>query len=247
VGNWVLPQPTLRTAPPPVDPSRRWAALGFVAAAALVLAIAVYVLLRPVLSQDDETGPGQDARTIPFEPPLALPVNGSYVETVVLPSGDLKVTHWIQTKVPQFNIRLMPPTLFGIDSGVVTATDVEVAADGRVVPGADSVDGASQSYQFFGTKSILVTYVLSGALERSPSVEGRALARVTALDLRYVSMGGESVRSVKGAEVLNLACSPSTAPNAVPEPCGKPDSDGWQVRLTGDNWNDHVMAQLNLE
>jgi hypothetical protein len=233
--------------PPPDEPSsRRWQALGFVAAAALVLAIAVYVLLRPVLNQDDEADPGEEARTLPFEPPVALPVNGSYVETLVLPSGDRKVTHWIRTKVPLFSIKLVAPTLVGIDSGVVTATDVEVAADGRVVPGADSVGSVSQSYQFFGTRSIFVTYVLSGALEMSTSVDGRALARVTALDLKYVSMGGESVRSVEGAEVLNLACSPSAAPDAVPEPCGKPGSDGWQVRLTGENWNDHVMAQLNL-
>ena len=59
-------------------------------------------------------------------------------------------------------------------------------------------------------------------------------------------MGGESVRTVQGAEVLNLACSPSNAPDAAPTPCGEPGSDGWQVRLTGKKWNDHVMAQLNL-
>ena len=190
--------------------------------------------------------PARRPRTLPFEPPVALPVNGSYVETDVLPSGDLKVTHWIHAKVPQFSVKLMAPVLAGTDSGMVTATGVEVAADGRVVPGAESVGSVSQSYQFHGAESIYVTYVLSGAMELSTSVEGRALARVTALDLEYVSMGGESVRTVQGAEVLNLACSPSNAPDAAPTPCGEPDSDGWQVRLTGKKWNDHVMAQLNL-
>jgi hypothetical protein len=247
VGHWVSPPSALSATPPPDDPSSRsWQALGFVAAAVLVLAIAVFVLLRPVLAEDDESDPGEEARTLPFEPPIGLPVNGSYVETDVLPSGDLRVTHWIHTKVPQFSIKLMAPVLAGIDSGTVTATGVEVAADGRVVPGSSSVDGVSQSYPFHGAESIYVTYVLSGAMELSSSVEGRALARVTALDLEYLSMGGESVRSVQGAEVLNLACSPSGAPDASPKPCGKPDSDGWKVRLTGKKWNDHVMAQLNL-
>ena len=96
---------------------------------------------------------------------MALPANGSYVETVVLPSGEMKVTHWIRTKVPESSIKLMAPVLAGIDSGVVTATEVQVVADGMVVPGADSVEGAGQTYQFVGTKSIYVTYVLSGALE----------------------------------------------------------------------------------
>ncbi len=177
---------------------------------------------------------------------MALPANGSYVETVVLPSGEMKVTHWIRTKVPESSIKLMAPVLAGIDSGVVTATEVQVVADGMVVPGADSVEGAGQTYRFVGTKSIYVTYVLSGALERSTSVESRALARVTALDLRYPSMSGTSVRSVQGAEVLNLACSPPGTPDAAPEPCGKPDPDGWQVQLAGGNRNDHVMAQLQL-
>ena len=68
----------------------------------------------------------------------------------------------------------MAPVLVGINSGMVTATGVEVAADGRVVPGAESVGRVSQSYQFHGAESIYVTYVLSGALELSTSVEGRA-------------------------------------------------------------------------
>ena len=248
VGDWVPPPPSLGTMPPTGNPpSRVWQAIGFVAAAALVLAVGVVLLLRPVLSQDDDqTDPGKPAQAIPFEPPVAMPGNGSYVETIVLPSGDLQVTHWIRTRVPQFSIKLIAPELAGVDSGVVTAKNVTVAADGRVVPGADSVETVSQSYQFFGTKAIYVSYVLSGAMERSTSVEGRALARITALDLRYVSMGGVSQRSVQGAEVLNLACSARNAPDAVPEPCGEPGPDGWQVRLAGASRNDRVMAQLQL-
>ena len=210
-------------------------------------AIGIVLMLRPLLSQNDEsTDPGQPPRTIPFIPPVALPANGSYVETVVLPSGDLRVTHWIHTKLPKTSIKLVAPVLAGIDSGVVTATKVEVAADEMIVPGADSVDGVSEGYQFVAAKSIYVTYVLSGVLERSTSVASRALARVTALDLRYPSMSGTSLRSVQGAEVLNLACSPARTPDAVPEPCGKPDPDGWKVQLAGGNRNDHVMAQLQL-
>jgi hypothetical protein len=203
--------------------------------------------MRPMLNQnEDQTDLGEPLQTIPFNPPVALPANGSYVETVVQPSGDLKVTHWIHTKVPESSIKLMAPVLAGIDSGPVTATSVQVVADGMVVPGAESVDGVSQTYEFVEAKSIYVTYVLSGALERSPSVASRALARVTALDLRYPSMSGTSLRTVRGAEVLNLACSPAGTPDAAPEPCGEPDPDGWQVKLSDGNRNDHVMAQLQL-
>ena len=223
-----------------------WQALGVVTVAAIVAAVGIFLMLRPLLNQNDETDPGKPVRTVPFKPPVALPDNGSYVETVVLPSGDLKVTHWIRTKVPESSIKLMAPVLAGIDSGVVKATEVQVVADEMVVPGADSVEGDGQTYRFVGAKSIYVTYRLSGALERSPSVASRALARVTALDLRYPSMRGTSLRSVQGAEVLNLACSPSDTPDAVPEPCGKPDPDGWQVQLAGGNRNDHVLAQLQL-
>jgi hypothetical protein len=247
VGNWVYPPSALETSPRSRYRSAGlWQALGFAVAAAIVAAIGIALMLRPMLNQKDPPDLGKPLQPIPFNPPVALPANGSYVETVVLPTGDLKVTHWIHTKVPESSIKLMAPVLAGIDSGVVTATKVQVIADGMVVPGAESVDGVSQSYQFVETKSIYVTYVLSGALERSNSVTSRALARVTALDLRYPSMSGTSLRSVQGAEVLNLACSPPGAPEAAPEPCGKPDPDGWQVQLAGGNRNDHVMAQLQL-
>ena len=248
VGNWDYPPSAPKTSSPFRRPSARlWQALGFAAVAAIVAAVGIVLMLRPLMSQNDEpTDPGQPSRTIPFIPPVALPANASYVETVVLPSGDLKVTHWIRTKLPKTSIKLIAPVLAGIDSGVVTATKVEVAADEMIVPGADAVDGVSQGFQFVGAKSIYVTYVLSGALERSTSVASRALARVTALDLTYPSMSGTSLRSVQGVEVLNLACSPAGTPDAVPEPCGKPDPDGWQVQLAGGNRNDHVMAQLQL-
>jgi hypothetical protein len=244
VGNWVYPPPPVKTSRSRNPSARLWQALAVAAVAAIVAAYGIVLMLRPMLSQnDDPTDLGNPLQTIPFNPPVAVPANASYVETVVLPSGDLKVTHWIRTKDPESSIKLMAPVLAGTDSGVVTATGVEVVADGMDVLGADSIEGAGQTYKFVGAKSIYVTYVLSGALEISPSLASRALARVTALDLRYPSMSGTSLRSVRGAEVLNLACSPSGTPDAVPEPCGKPHPDGWQVQLAGGNRNDHVMAQ----
>ena len=139
----------------------------------------------------------------------------------------------------------MAPVLAGIDSGVVTATGVQVAADGRVVPGADSVEGVSQSYQFLGTKSIYVTYVLSGAMELSTSVEGRALARVTALDLRYLSMGGDEPAErarCRGAQPGLLAPRRSRRRARALRKARSGRMAGAAGRRER---NDHVMAQLH--
>jgi hypothetical protein len=216
-------------------------------ATGLVLVLGLIILLRPLLGQQDaSTDWPRDSAALAFDPPLVLPANGSYVETTVLPSGDLRVAHWIRSKTALFSITLTAPPLAGRDSGKVEATGVVVAADGRVVDGADSVDTMSQSYQFYGSKSIYVTYLLAGVVERSPSEAGRALARVTALDVSYLSVEGTSMRRVEGATVLSMACSPAAEPDALPEPCGAPEDAGWQVELSGEDRNDRVMAQLDL-
>jgi len=225
-----------------------WLAVAYVLAVGLVLAVGFVGLLRPVLSQIEGPTDGPEVTpTIAFDPPVALPADSSYVETVVLPSGDLKVTHWIHSRIPLFGIRLAAPELDGSRSGRVVATRVEVAADGRAVPGADSVDSSNQIYQLFGATSVSVSYVLAGAVERSASAEGRALARVTSLDVSYASLGGTSTRSIEGADVLALACTPAGSLHAVPEPCGSPEHGRWQVELSGNDRDDRVMVQMNMD
>jgi hypothetical protein len=126
------------------------------------------------------------------------------------------------------------------------ATGVEVAADGRVVTGADSVGTEGRRYQVFGATAVYVTYTLTGALETSTSADGRALARVTSLDVSYASAGGTSTRSIEAADILGMACSPVADPDATPAPCGSPEQGRWQVELSGPHRDDRVMAQLNL-
>jgi hypothetical protein len=240
-------RPTPRWTSPDAPSGRSWLALALVLAAELLLALGLVVVLRPLIGQDNtSTDASGDPAALAFDPPVDLPANASYVETTVLPSGDLEVTHWIHSNSALFSITLTAPQLDGRDSGKAVATGVVVAADGRVVDGAGTVDTMNQSYEFFGAKSIYVTYLLAGAIERSSSEDGRALARVTSLDVSYVSVRGTSTRSVEGATVLSMACSPAGQPDAVPEPCGAPEGTGWQVELSGENRDDRVMAQLEL-
>jgi hypothetical protein len=212
-----------------------------------LLAFGFVDLRHPVLGQDGApTDSAEDMPELAFYPPVALPADSSYVATVVHASGDLRVTHWIYSKIPLSSISLTAPEPGGLQSGRVVATEVEVAADGRVVPGAGAVDTMSQSYQVFGASTVYVTYLLAGAVERSASAEGRALARVTSLDVSYASTGGTSTRSVEGADILNMACTRRADPDATPEPCGTPEPGRWQVELSGDDRDDRVMVQMNL-
>ncbi len=53
------------------------------------------------------------------------------------------------------------------------------------------------------------------------------------------------IQAVEGVEVLNLACT-AAAERAIPEPCGERAGERWEVRLTGPDLNDRVMAQVEL-
>jgi hypothetical protein len=234
----------------PVPRVSAWATSGQVLAylvAVGLLVVGFVDLSHPVLGQDDAPTAGLEEMTpLAFYPPVPLSADSSYVETVVLPSGDLRVTHWIYSKLQQSSITLAVPELDGLQPAHVLAGGVELAADGRVVPGAGSVDAVSQSYQVFGASSFYVTYVLAGAVERTGSVEGRALAPVISLDVSYASEGGTSTRVIEGADILALACSPVADPDATPVPCGSPEQGRWQVELSGEDRDDRVMAQLDL-
>jgi len=256
-----VPQPrrasdtAARSRPPDHRPEREQArvtwpkgTLVVMGVAGLLLAAGIVVLVRPMLATDDvpETTP-DDGPVEVFAPPVALGPNASYVETRVLPSGELRVRHWIRSTVALFSLTLTSPVLDGLPSEEVVAKEVEVRADGRMVEGARSVRGRSQNYQFFGARSIEVSYLLIGAVDRSSSERPTVQARVTALDLGYVSLGGRSTRVVEGAEVVGLTCS-STTGSGPPVPCGSPDADGhWQVVLRGDHRRDRVGAELDVD
>jgi hypothetical protein len=113
--------------------------------------------------------------------------------------------------------------------------------------GPESLAGRRAYFASLGASEFYVRYRLSGAVERSTSVPGRALARVTALQLGMRRPLDEVSRWVTGAEVLSLACAPvAPADQPLPVPCGMPTSGGWQVDLAGARVDDAVIAQVEL-
>ena len=92
-------------------------------------------------------GPGQPSGS----PTASLPIDGwptaaeSRAVTEVLPGGDLEVTHWIHAEDPIDELSLTLPELDGAE---VSATDVEVTADGRAASGPATVAPNGATYTF---------------------------------------------------------------------------------------------------
>jgi hypothetical protein len=225
--------------PEPSDPRDRRAKVALIALAWLVgggaLTYALLVGLR-----DDPDGPAAAGST---DPPRTLARAEAYVDTRVLPAGDLVVRQWIRPGEPLTALGLELPDVPGADD--LSADQVQVVADGVVAAGPGQVTAAGATYTFEESTSVLVTYRLQGAVQVSDSSAGRALALVTALDTAYDPRVERETRVVHGPEVLSLAC--SRRPDGAPEPCGRDGGDDeWQVDLSGDRVDDRVLAQLNL-
>jgi hypothetical protein len=232
----------------PGSPGRRVAVS--LLAVGLVVLVAGGLVSRHLLQRHDGTAPLVTlSQPSDLAPPRPVPAGSSYVRTVVLPSGDLAVTHWIHTRKPMTSVRVRRPSVANLPR--VIADDV------RVVPGFDPrarapavSDGQQkQLYILGGARRVYVSYVLKGAVENELSPPGRALARITTFDVRSDQPETSSIHTVRGARVLALACSQAT-PDALPEPCGSTgDATGggdWQVRLDDAATDDRVMAQLDL-
>lgn len=177
-------------------------------------------------------------------PPTPLVPGTAYVRTVVLPSGDVQVTHWIRSSEQLRTVDLAVP-----DTGVegIEARNVHVEADGRRVPGSARISDVPASYALLGARSVQVRYRLTGAVELSDSAPGRGLVLVTALDVLQEPAPERVTRSVVAPEVLSLACAATVAP-ATPEPCGAVDpAGGWAVERTGERLDDRVVAQVSLD
>lgn len=204
-------------------------------AAALVGVVAGGVVAWQVV------GPGQQSRT----PTASLPIDGwpiaaeSRAVTEVLPGGDLEVTHWIHAEDPIGELSL---TLPEVDGAEVSATDVEVTADGRAASGPATVAPSGAAYTFADATRIQVRYRMSGAVELSSSADGRGLATTTSLDVSATQ--ARDVRVVRSQEVLSLACA---APEEQPLPCGTSEGDDqWRVELTGTDAGNRVLAVVTV-
>lgn len=234
----ILEEPADAPEPEPARPPDRRAKVALVALAWLVGGgVLAYALLDGL--RDDPAEPGAGGSVAP---PRALARAESYVDTQVLPAGDLVVRQWIRAREPLTVLGLELPDVTGAED--LSADQVEVVADGVVAAGPDRVTAAGATYTFEESTSVLVTYRLEGAVQVSDSAAGRALAVVTALDTAYAPRVERETRVVHGPEVLSLACS---RPDESPEPCGRADGDDqWEVDLSADRVGDRVLAQLNL-
>lgn len=177
--------------------------------------------------------------------PVPLGDGEAYVRTKVLPSGDLLVTHWIESPELVFSVELAAPPITGTED--VTADQVRVTADGLKAFGPEQIrSGWSAKYAFVGAKSLEIRYRLTGVIQRSSSAPGRALAPMTALDVTFVPASQHVTRAVIAPEVLSLACSRPASFTPI-KPCGTRGPDGeWTAELFGAAVDDQVIAQLTL-
>lgn len=234
------PEPAPATPAPPTESAprrsgpqtRRTLAL---VAAALAGVIGGGVLAWQVVGQDEAT------RT----PTASLPIDGwpiageSRTVSEVLTGGDLEVTHWIHADDPLSELRLSLPQLDGQE---VSATEVEVTADGRPGSGPEAVEPRGASYTFTDATRIQVRYRMSGAVQLSSSADGRGLATTTSLDVTATQ--ARDVRVVRSQEVLSLACA---EPGEQPVPCGESGGDDeWRVELDGTDPGDRVLAVVTV-
>jgi len=220
---------------------------------AVVAGVVVVVLVAAVLIAVWRVHPGADdapraslagVRSFESAPPRPLAAGEVYVRTEVLSSGDLMVTHWIESRQQLDSVRLSPPEVAATKR--VTAEEVRVVVDDAVVQGPGRISELTAPYHFQVASSVQISYRLTGALEFSGSVRGRALARPTALDvITYEQATQHVTQTVIGPRVLALACSPPGP--TPPVPCGTRVSDGqWTVELPGRRALDRVIAALTI-
>lgn len=178
-------------------------------------------------------------------PPVPLRPDTTYTQVTVLEGGQLRVEQWIRSTHFLFGVSLAVPTEPQLQAGAVHATEVRVVAADSVVAGPAELHDGSASYAYPGAQEIYLSYRLSGVLERSETESGRALARVTSLDVSFRPRSQRSTVSFVGANLLNLACQPRYF-DVPPTPCGMHTEDGWTLDLPTDSQGYRVMAQVDL-
>jgi hypothetical protein len=235
----VAPPPPIRVDPPARSRGRQRITLGVAAALVSVVALVGAALLVMHPGSGDGRAERSAAATR-YSPPRPVQPNTSYVKTRVLSSGDLRVTHWIDSQAPVSAIHLTQPDVGGLPS--LEVSKVVVAGDQtRAIRSSSN----KRDYYFSAAHHLFIRYTLSGAITRAPRPAGRGLAVITNLEVGGVSGLTETTHSVVGVRVLNLACSAAT-PEGLPSPCGSSGTNGWQATLDGASVDDRVMAQLDL-
>jgi hypothetical protein len=175
--------------------------------------------------------------------PSGLAADEGYTETRVHADGTMEVRQWIRADEPLERLTLHVPRV--TSAGQLGADRVEVLADGARVEGREEISYFNATYDLGGASEVELRYRLVGALQRSDSAPGRALAVATGLEARFSPAVAREVRVVKAPEVLSLACTPSA--DVSPVPCGTPDGAGeWHVDLAGRRVSERVVASLTV-
>ncbi len=215
----------------------------------LIVVLGALLVLRlsgdgvaPAATSAVDRTPG--ATTDPLDPPVTLGADSEYVETRALEGGDLLVTHWISSSRPMDRFRLRTPTSPGLDGVRVDVQDLVVAADGEPLAEVSDV-GVDRPARLAGARSLYLRYRLAGALDLRASVDGRALAAVTALGVGLEGRSLARTHVFPGGKVMTLACLGQGA-RAVPEVCGTYEEGAWQVRSEAGALPVSVIAQLDL-
>jgi len=229
-------------------PARTSRVLVAALALALVLALAVWAVLA---NRDDSSDAPPTPRSAaePSEPtelraPAQVQPDSTYTRLTVTAAGDLRVEQWIRSTAVVSGLTVATPSGPLLAPGAVRATNMQVVADGAPVRGPGEVVDDSATYSFTGARLIRLSYLLSGVLEFSSTTRGRALARVTSLDLSFQPGSSRSVITFRGARLLSLACD-ADGNNNPPIPCGVRGEHGWTVDVP-DLQSFRVMAQIDL-
>jgi hypothetical protein len=232
---------------PDWDPgaARRRTTLVVVAAAAALVTTAVlgWVWVKGGGDDVDRVAPASDH---PFAVPVELQPGTAYVRTRVLPSGDLVVTHWIRTRALVHSVTVRAPRTLGLDPGAVSVTHVVLAANDASYPERPTslIGTRTLRFRFPEARTIFLRYRLYGVVEAG-GPGGRALARITSLDVVPGSRRVPVTQVVVGARVLALACT-SGPPDTPAVPCGTTPGGTWTVRLKAAQQPSRVMAQVDL-
>ena len=226
-------------------PSRLWSrGRGWIAA---LSAAAVVVAGLAWLATGRNSGEHELTLANNFAPPTHLRPDTSFVRSRVLPSGDLDVTQWIHSRAWMYVVTLDVPRVAGLSPRSVSATGVTLASNGLRTAKLASMGSAlgTRTFHIPPTHSLYIRYRLSGVVERSLGTSGRALARITSLDVGTTTRLVTTTQTVVGARVLNLACTPER-PSGLTTPCGTEHGGNWVVRLHGADTTNQVMAQLDI-
>ena len=151
----------------------------------VVITLAFAIGLGLVLMQPWGAGDAREETASPaaFNPPGAVPDNSEYVQSRILPSGDLKVaaldSQYARDRQAHIERAPVPPN-HGPGTKVRA---LHVQSDGETHVGPAALGARGNSYYFAGASSVHVSYIMSGVVVPSNSVVERALVRVTSVDL----------------------------------------------------------------